>query len=350
MIMKKRIYVLFFLLMSMTYLFGQQKDGTYTFLNSTNSARVAALGGVMLPIYDSDIQLTAFNPSLINNEINNSMSLSYVDYYSDINFGTVQYGRSFEKLGSFVGTIQYHNYGEFFYSGETGIVETNQFYVSDYAIYIGWGRRLNDRLSIGANLKFAGIQYEDNSSFAIAVDVAATYKSKTNWIFSLAARNIGNELYNNYQSFKNDLPFKMQLGASKRLDHLPFTIIVVYDNLQRWDLSYDDPLDLEGNYDPMTGEYVEKSKIDKIANNLFSHFVFAGELNLGKNLCLRVGYNYGYRQTMKTPTKKGAVGLSYGVGIKVYKFNINYSRSEMHIHGSPNYITITTNLDSFKKH
>ena len=53
---------------------------------------------------------------------------------------------------------------------------------------------------------------------------------------------------------------------------------------------------------------------------------------------------------MKTPTKKGAVGFSYGVGINVYKFNISYSRSEMHIHGSPNYITITTNLDSFKKH
>lgn len=348
--MKKKIYVLFFFLMTVNVLFAQQKDGTYTFLNATNSARVASLGGVMLPIYDSDIQLVTFNPSLINPEINNSMSLSYVDYFNDINFGTVQYGHSFEKIGSFVGTIQYHNYGDFFYSGETGVVETNQFSVSDYAIYLGWGRQLNDRLSIGANLKFAGIQYEDNSSFAIAVDVAGTYITKSNWVISLAARNIGSELYNNYQSYNNSLPFRMQIGTSKKLEHLPLTIVVVYDNLQKWDLSYYDPLDLEGNYDPMTGEYVEKNKVDKFAKNLFSHFVFAGELNLGKNLSIRLGYNYGYRQTMKSPTKKGVVGLSYGVGINVYKFNISYSRSEMHIHGSPNYITITTNLNSFKKH
>lgn len=348
--MKKKIYVLFLLLMTVNILFAQQKDGTYTFLSTTNSARVAALGGVMLPIYDSDIQLVTFNPSLINSEINNSMSLSYVDYFNDINFGTVQYGHSFEKIGSFVGTIQYHNYGDFFYSGETGIVETSQFYVSDYAINLGWGRQLNDRLSIGANLKFAGIQYEDNSSFAIAVDVAGTYITKSNWVISLAARNIGSELYNNYQSYNNSLPFRMQIGTSKKLEHLPLTIVVIYDNLQKWDLSYYDPLDLEGNYDPMTGEYLEKKKVDKFAKNLFSHFVFASELNLGKNLSIRLGYNYGYRQTMKSPTRKGVVGLSYGVGINVYKFNISYSRSEMHIHGSPNYITITTNLNSFKKH
>ena len=161
--------------------------------------------------------------------------------------------------------------------------------------------------------------------------------------------NYGKQI-RNYQGFRNNLPFRMQLGASKKLEHLPFTAIIVYDNVQKWDLSYDDPLDLDGNYDPMTGQIVEKSKTDKFAKNLFSHMVFAGELSLGKNLSLRVGYNYGMRQNMKTPTSKGAVGFSYGIGIKVYKFNINYSRSEMHIHGSPNFLTITTNLDSFKKH
>lgn len=334
----------------MTSVFAQQKDGTYSFLNTTTSSRVAALGGSLIPIYDSDIQTVMMNPSLINSNHNNSMSLSYVDYFSDINFGSVQYGKSFDKVGSFVGTIQYQNYGDFFYSDETGIQDDSKFSVSDYAINIGWGRQLNDKFSIGANLKFAGIQYEDNSSFAIAVDVAGTYRTKSNWAFSLVARNIGSELYNNYQGFRSKLPFNMQIGASKKLEHLPLTFMLVYDNVQKWDLSYDDPLDLEGNYDPMTGTMKEKSKMDKFAKNLFSHIIVAGELNIGKNLVLRLGYNYGLRQNMKSPTKKGVVGLSYGLSVRVYKFDISYSRSEMHIHGSPNYITITTNLDSFKKH
>ena len=111
--------------------FAQQKDGTYTFLNTPNSARVAALGGVMLPIDDSDIQLVTFNPSLINPGMNNSISLSYVDYFNDINFGTIQFGHTFEKIGSYVGTIQYHNYGKFFYSDETGFPDVTTFNVSD---------------------------------------------------------------------------------------------------------------------------------------------------------------------------------------------------------------------------
>ena len=349
--MNKKIYLLLYALMlNMAVGFAQYNEGAYGFLNSTNSSRVAALGGTLVPIYDSDIQLDAFNPSLINTDINNAMSLSYIDYYQDINFANFQYGKSFEGLGSFVGTIQFHNYGKFFYADETGFMDGTTFSASDYSINLGWGRQLNDRLSIGANVKFAGLQYENRYSFALAVDVAGTYCTENDWTFSLVARNIGYELVSNFEGERNKLPFRMQAGMSKRLEHLPFTFIVVYDNIQKWDLSYDDPLDLEGNYDPLTGQMIEKSKIDKFAINLFSHIVFAGEMNIGKNLVLRLGYNYGLRQTMKSPTKKGVVGLSYGFAVKVYKFNIGYSRSEMHLAGSPNYFTITTNLDSFRKH
>ncbi len=348
--MRKKLYILLFFLSSMMIGFAQQKDGTYNFLNMTSSARVAALGGTILPIssWNTDIQAVTSNPSLINSAMNTSLSLSYVNYYNDINFGAIQFGKTFNKIGSFVASVQYDDYGDFYYSDETGIQDNTMFSVSDYVINIGWGRHLNKKLSIGANIKFAGLQYENNTSFAIATDFAVTYINKTNWVFSLVARNFGSEISNNYQGWRNELPFNMLLGASKKLEHLPLTFIFVYNNLQKWDLTYDDPLDLENNYDPMTGTMKKKNKLDAFADNFFRHMVVAGELNLGKNLVLRVGYNYGLRKNMISPTKKGAVGLSYGIGINVYKFTINYSRSEMHIHGSPNYITITTNLDSFK--
>ncbi len=346
--MRKKLYILLSFLFVTAIAIAQQKDGTYNFLNMTGSSRVAALGGTIVPVSDADIQSVVSNPSLISPNMHNSLSLSYVDYYNDINIGSIQYGRTFDKIGSFVGSVQYNNYGDFYYTDETGIQDNSTFHVSDYIINIGWGRQLNKRFSIGANLKFAGLQYENNSSFAMAVDVAGSYQSEKNLVISLVARNIGAELYNNYQGFRSKLPFTMQAGISKKLEHLPLTFIFVYDNLQKWDLSYDDPLDLENNYDPMTGEMKKKSKMDEFADNLLRHIVVAGEVNIGKNLALRVGYNYGLRKNMISPTKKGAVGLSYGVSINVYKFNISYSRSEMHIHGSPNYITITTNIDSFK--
>lgn len=347
--MIKKLYILLCILFATTIISAQQKDGTYNFLNMTSSSRVAALGGTILPIHNADIQSVGSNPSLISQSMNNSVALSYVNYYNDVNMGSIQYGRSFNKIGNFVGAVQYNNYGVFHYSDETGIQDNATFSVSDYIINIGWGRQLNERLSIGANFKIAGLQYENNSSFAIATDFAATYINKNDWVFSFVARNIGSEIHNNYQAQRNELSFDMLIGASKKLEHLPLTFLFVYDDIQKWDLSYDDPLDLENNYDPMTGTMKKRSQIDILAENLFKHIIVAGELNLGKNLVLRLGYNYGLRKNMITPTKKGAVGLSYGVGINVYKFNISYSRSEMHIHGSPNYLTITMNLDSFKK-
>lgn len=329
---------------------GQTSNGAYSFLDMTSSARVAALGNTDLPIYDNDIQLGVYNPSLINKEMHNDIALSYVNYYADISHAMVQYSRSFDKVGSFAGTVQYHSYGNMKYADEQGNVDGSTFSPSDYNIMIGWGRQLTPHWSIGANLKFAGIQYEQYKTFALAVDVAGSYRTDDGWMFSLMARNMGYEVYSNFEGDRNELPFRLSVGASKRLEHVPFLFSVVYENIQKWDLSYDDPLDLEGNYDPISGKTKEKSSGEKFVANLMRHIVFGGEIYIGKNLVLRAAYNYGMRQNLKTPSKKGLCGFSYGVGINIWKLSINYSRSEMHIYGSPNYITIATNLDRlFKK-
>ncbi len=328
---------------------GQTSNGTYSFLDMTSSARVAALGNTDLSIYDSDIQLGINNPALINSDMHNDIVFSYVDYYADISHGTVQYARVFEKLGTFAATVQYHNYGKMKYADEQGNVDGGTFSPSDYNIMIGWGRQLTPQWSIGANVKFAGIQFERYKTFALAVDVAGSYRTDNGWMFSATARNIGYELYDNFEGDKNELPFRLSAGVSKRLDHVPFLFSIVYENIQKWDFSYDDPLDLEGNNDPITGSKKKKSQGAEFADNLMRHIVFGGEIYIGKNLVLRAAYNYGTRQNLKTPTAKGMCGFSYGFGINVWHLNINYSRSEMHVYGSPNYVTVSTNLDKFVK-
>ncbi len=328
---------------------GQTSKGAYGFLDMTSSARVAALGNTDLSVYDSDIELGIYNPALINSDMHNALVLSYVNYYADINYGMAQYGRSFGNIGTFTGTVLYHSFGDFLYTDEYGNADGGTFTPSDYNIMIGWGRQLTPHWSIGANVKFAGIQYERFKTFALAVDVAGCYRTGEGWMFSLTARNIGYELYSNFEGDRNELPFRMSAGVSKRLEHMPFLFSIVYENIQKWDLTYDDPLDLEGNYDPLTGTTKKKSSAAQFADNMMRHLVFGGEIYIGKNLVLRAAYNYGMRQNLQTPTKKGMCGFSYGVGIKIWQLSINYSRSEMHIYGSPNYITISTNLDRLTK-
>ena len=337
------------LLMLVVEFQGQTSKGAYAFLDMTSSARVAALGNTDLSIYDSDIQLGIYNPSLISKENHNDIVLSYVNYYADISHAMAQYGRTFEKLGTFTGTVLFHSYGTMQYTNEYGHYDDSNFTPSDYNIMIGWGRELTPHWSIGANVKFAGIQYERFKTFAIAVDVATSYRTDNGWMLSLTARNIGYELYSNFEGKRNKLPFRLSTGVSKKLEHVPFLFSIVYENLQKWDLSYDDSLDLEGNVDAITGNKKKKSDAAKFGDNLMRHIVFGGEIYIGKNLVLRAAYNYGMRQNLKTPTKKGLCGFSYGVGVNIWNFSINYSRSEMHIYGSPNYITVSTNLDRFVK-
>ena len=161
--MKRKIYVIcaFLLTFATLQVNAQVTDGLYRALTDANSARVVALGGVPLPVHDGDLQTAVFNPSAISPEMNNQLTLSYVgDFKMGTNFATAQYSHTFENLGSFATSVQYYNYGAMQYASESGSTDGSTFNVSDYAVTLGWGRELIDKWSIGANLKYAGVQYE----------------------------------------------------------------------------------------------------------------------------------------------------------------------------------------------
>jgi len=349
--MKRVIYAIWALMLSLITLHAnaQVSNGLYRALTDANSARVVALGGLPLPMHDGDLQTVVFNPSAISPEMNNQMVLSYVgDFNIGTNFATAQYSHTFEKLGSFAASVQYYNYGSMQYVSESGNVDGSTFNVSDYAVTLGWGRELTDKWSIGANLKYAGVQYESGQAGALGVDVAATYWSYSNWAFTLTARNIGRQIYSRELNVTNKwLPFSVDFMASKKLNHLPLTIILGYKDIQHWNKLYKDPLDLAGYYDPITGQYQEPSKASKFFTNLGCHLVVGGELALGKNLFLRASYNYETFRNMGVPEKRSLVGFSVGFGVRIKAFQIDYARSRNNIVGSPNFLTLRVDLSKF---
>jgi hypothetical protein len=189
------------------------------------------------------------------------------------------------------------------------------------------------------------VQYEAGRAGALGVDVAGTYWSYSNWAFTLAARNIGMQLFSQEMNVENKwLPFSLDFMASKKLDHLPLTIIMGYKDIQHWNKLYDDPLDLAGYYDPITGQYQEPSKASKFFTNLGCHLIVGGELAIGKNLFLRASYNYETHREMGVPKARSLVGFSAGFGIRIKAFQIDYARSRNNIVGSPNFLTLRVDL------
>ncbi len=320
-------------------------DNTYEFLNLTPSARIAAMGGDFLTINDNDINLISANPSLLNPEMHNHLGVAYVDFFTDINYGSVSYARSFDKLGTFATSLKYIDYGKFDYADVTG-ERYGSFYAGETALDIGWGRRLDSLFSIGANLKLIYSSLESYNSFGLAVDVAGSYFSRDrSFTLSLIAKNIGRQLTAYQGGNIEPLPFELQLGLSKRLQHLPFRYSILYNHIEKWDLRYDDPATQQT--DPITGEVQKDSGVEEFFDNLARHVVIGGELYIGKNISLRGGYNYQRRQELKVETKTATVGFSWGVGIRISKFHFSYARSKYNLAGSPNYITLTTNLSDF---
>lgn len=320
-------------------------DNTYEFLNLTSSPRIAAMGGDFLPINDNDITLASSNPSLINPGLHNYLGASFVDFYSDINYGHATYSRTFNNVGSFIGSVNYINYGSFDYAESTG-ERAGSFHAGETAVNIGWGRQLDSLFSIGSNLKFIFSSLESYNSFGIAVDVAGSYTSRDkSFVASLIAKNIGRQITTYEGGNAEPLPFELQIGLSKRLKHLPFRYTVLYNHLEKWDLRYEDPSTQQ--IDPISGQPIEDNGFEQFADNLMRHIVFGGEIIISKNLSIRGGYNYKRRQEMKIPDKTSTVGFSWGFGFRVSKFHFSYARSAYHLVGSPNYIAVTTSLSDF---
>jgi hypothetical protein len=323
--------------------------GTYKFLGYTNSARIAGMGGSFLAINDNDITLTQANPSLITPGMSNNLALSYVNSPGGINYGFVMYSYTFSKVGSFVGSLQFLNYGKFTGADPSGNL-TGDFSASEYALNIGWGRQLSPLFSIGANGKLIYSQLEIYRSFGIAVDVAGTYTSKDqSFTASLIGRNIGTQLVPYVAGQYLPLPFELQIGLSQKLKYIPLRFSQLFTNLQRWDLTYLDPSDPANIPDPITGEVKQKTGIGMVADGIMRHIVLGAELTIAKVFSIRIGYNYQRRQELKLSNKAGLTGFSIGAGLRVKMFNLSYTRASYTAGLPRNYITVAVNLQEFVK-
>lgn len=344
----KNFIIIFIISVAFSQMSYSQTGGshTYEFLNLTTPARAAALGGNNAAIPDDDVNFALSNPSLISPLMDNHLAFNFVDGYSDINFGFATYSKTFEKVGSLAASLMFVDYGKFEYADLYGNRDQGTFSVADYALNLGWGRRLNPKFSIGANFKTIYSSYESYTSFGMAVDVAGSYISdEDGFMSSLIVRNMGTQIQSYSGYYTEPLPFEIQIAASKKFTHAPFRVHLLLNELNRWDLRYEDPYDTET--DPITGEVIEKNTVPDWGDEILRHVVVGGEFLPSKNFSVRFGYNYKRRQEMKVDSKVSMVGFSWGFGIRISKFHLSYARSTYHLAGSPNFISVSTNLSEF---
>jgi hypothetical protein len=343
--MKRIAVIIMFLVALLTHTDGQKGgESTYSFLGLTNAAKVAALGGELVSLMDDDINLIYHNPSLLTPQMNNNLTLNYVDYFAGVNYGYAAYAYSREGIGNFAAGIHYVNYGTFDRTDELG-QSLGTFRASEYALNLFYSRSIIDSiLTAGINLKPLYSSLEQYSSFGVALDLGITYHNPHSLTtIALVVKNLGGQ-FTTYAGEREKIPFELQAGITQGLAHAPLRFHVTFQNLERWDLTYQKPDGEE--YNPL-GEEVQRSGFDVFGDKLMRHMVFGTEFLIGKRFHLDLGYNYKRRQEMKVTARPGMVGFSWGFGFRVSKFHIAFGRASYHLAGGTNHFTLTTNLSEF---
>lgn len=317
----------------------------YNFLNFSCSPRLSALGNNLVSVYDDDPTLLVVNPSSIGQRHHNSLVLNMNDYFTNSCYGAAAYSFTAGKAGSFAVELRFVNYGVFRGADASGI-ETGGFSAGDYALTAGWGRRLSQRFSIGANLKLIYCHYESYRSFGLAADVAGSYyNDDQNLSLTLLARNIGSELKTFTPGHFEKTPFDLQFAMSQRLKHVPVRYHISLHSLYRWNMNYygeGNPF-LETN--AITGKLIFPSKGARFFDNLFRHFVFGIEIEPSRYFSLQLAYNHNIHQDMKLMSRYSMAGFSYGFTLDFGYMQIGFSRLHYSAGAVPNCFSLVLNFD-----
>lgn len=325
-------------------------NSTYQFLNVPVSSRVGAMGGSALSIRDDDPNLTLNNPSLLTQPMSSSVTLTYLNYFADINYGYVSYIQDFKKWGTFSGGLNYIDYGKFLET-DAGGNEFGNFTAGEYAFVLGWGKNIDSLFSVGANLKPIYSNLYEYRSFGLAMDLAATYYNpKSNFGASILVKNIGTQLTTYVEGAEREpIPFEIQAGVSKKLKYVPIRLSVDLVQLQNWNLAFNDSTFLTNASTKLSDEEKAERNKTTLLSEVFRHVVVGTEIIPSKSFSVRFGLNIKRRAELGLDDRAGLAGFSWGLGFRIKKFYFSYGSARYHLAGSSNHITVTTNIGDFYK-
>lgn len=325
-------------------------NSTYQFLNVPVSSRAGAMGGSALSIRDDDPNLTLNNPSLLTQPMSSSVTLTYLNYFADINYGYVSYIHDFKKWGTFSGGLNYIDYGKFLET-DAGGNEFGNFTAGEYAFVLGWGKNIDSLFSVGANLKPIYSNLYEYRSFGLAMDLAATYYNpKSNFGASILVKNIGTQLTTYVEGAEREpIPFEIQAGVSKKLKYVPIRLSVDLVQLQNWNLAFNDSTFLTNTSTKLSDEEKAERNKTTLLSEVFRHVVVGTEIIPSKSFSVRFGLNIKRRAELGLDDRAGLAGFSWGLGFRIKKFYFSYGSARYHLAGSSNHFTVTTNIGDFYK-
>lgn len=337
--LKLRVFLLCFLL---AFSASAQIGGkhTYQFLNLVSSPKQAALGGKNITGVTYDPTSGLYNPATINREMVNQLSLNYVNYMADVNYGSAAYAFLLSRYtGAMQVGVTYVDYGTFQGYDEFGNA-TGTFGGNEVALSVGYAYKIPfSKFHIGANVKLISSKLESYSSFGGALDLGITYLNEDqDLIISAVIRNLGTQ-FTPYHEIYESLPFEVDLGISQQIKDLPIRWHLTLQNLQQWKLTFHNPVRDEVD---LNGEVTTNEP--GFINNLLRHAILGVEFFPEGGFTARLGFNFRRSEELRIIDQRAFAGLSGGFSIKFNKIRLSYTYAQYSTAASSSFFGLNIDL------
>jgi len=297
--------------------FAQTQGGNpiFSFIKNPATAEVAAIGGSNVSLIGNNVAAGFSNPSLLRPGHHGQVATSFASLLAGINQYTAMAGYQLGAQTLGLG-VQYLNYGSIDQTDAAGNL-LGMYRPSDFAVQLGTSKQYNQKWWLGAAAKFIHSNYGQFRSSALALDASITYFDEASGIQAgMVVSNMGMQLNAYAGAVKEELPFEINAGISKKLADAPIQFSLTLQQLQRFNL-------LGSDTSFIVSEFGKNySTFDK----MMSHVVLGAQLTLAENINCNLGYNVLRRQSLNGYNiTNGLNGVTFGVGVIMQKLHINYA-------------------------
>lgn len=330
--MRNKIHLLFLLFIPLT-LAAQDDDHVFRFLRFPTSTRANALGGHAVALIERDPSLVFHNPGLLGGEMDGMVNLNYMNYIADINVGSALYTKAHKERGAWGIGATFINYGSIKeYLPEN--IAVGDFTANDVSLQGFYAYDLSNRWRGGVTMKFLYSSFAEFSSFGLAVDAGLSYYNEEKaFSFGFTLKNMGAQL-KTYDDERYPLPWDIQLGITKKMNHAPIRLSLTAMYLNRWKF---DSIDLTGT----AGE-------DSFFQTFAKHLVIGVDFVPSDNFWVGLGFNPKRNMDLKVENGNKLGGFSAGAGVKIKMFDVGVSVAKYHPSAMAMMVSISTTLADFR--
>ncbi|MEM9895785.1 MAG: type IX secretion system protein PorQ [Bacteroidota bacterium] len=299
-------------------------------LSAVSNPRSAALGGLNISSTDQDIALVMDNIAILDSIESGSVFVNISPFFSDAISASFSSSLNLGALGDVGIGLIYFDYGTFDRTSASG-EDLGEFTAQDYAVSIGKSHRLG-AFVLGGAIKFANSSIDGFQSSAALLDIGGLFEVNQLWSFGMTFRNLGARLRDYSANTTTSLPLDIRVGTTFKPRYMPLRFTITSRNL------------ISENSLAREDEINSNKTIEKVLRGL----QIGTELLLSQHFHLLVGYNHKRKQELGLQQTGAGAGFSYGLMLQVRKIQFRFSRATFHAAGGSSFISLKTNLNSFK--